>query len=106
MCFFIDFSDFPCVFCHSFVSQRQAQGPKTARQDFEEGSIEWQILELLEDDLALKPNSFGSDLVVLVWNCWQERVKPFVQQDGGDIEFVRLMVETMLRFWWKLPCLF
>jgi len=35
-------------------------------QDFEEGSIEWQILELLE-----------------------ERVKPFVQQDGGDIEFVR-----------------
>ncbi|CAJ1444589.1 unnamed protein product [Effrenium voratum] len=35
-------------------------------QDFEEGSIEAQILELLE-----------------------ERVKPFVQQDGGDIEFVR-----------------
>jgi len=35
-------------------------------QDYEEGSIEWQILELLE-----------------------ERVKPFVQQDGGDIEFVR-----------------
>ena len=55
---------------------------------------------------APKPNTFGSDLVVLVWNCWQERVKPFVQQDGGDIEFVRLMVETMLRFWWKSPCLF
>ncbi|CAK9034505.1 unnamed protein product [Durusdinium trenchii] len=35
-------------------------------QDFEEGSIEAQILELLE-----------------------ERVKPFVQQDGGDVEFVR-----------------
>lgn len=31
-------------------------------QDFEEGSIEWQILELLE-----------------------ERVKPFVQQDGGRL---------------------
>mmetsp|Transcript_22024 Transcript_22024/g.41483 ORF Transcript_22024/g.41483 Transcript_22024/m.41483 type:complete len:223 (-) Transcript_22024:46-714(-) len=38
----------------------------TDPQAFEEGSLEAQILELLE-----------------------ERVKPFVQQDGGDIEFVR-----------------
>eukprot|EP00930_Biecheleria_cincta_P054829 TRINITY_DN41222_c0_g1_i1.p1 TRINITY_DN41222_c0_g1~~TRINITY_DN41222_c0_g1_i1.p1 ORF type:complete len:222 (-),score=61.11 TRINITY_DN41222_c0_g1_i1:76-741(-) len=35
-------------------------------QDFEEGSLEARILELLE-----------------------ERVKPFVQQDGGDLEFER-----------------
>ena len=52
-------------FCH--LKQKQARG-QALLQDFEEGSIQWQILELLE-----------------------ERVKPFVQQDGGDIEFVRAM---------------
>merc|ERR1712232_1479493 len=43
------------------VAQREATA-----QDFEEGSLEASIMELL-----------------------QERVRPFVQQDGGDIEFDR-----------------
>eukprot|EP00435_Cladocopium_sp_Y103_P002531 s1048_g1.t1 len=73
--------------CHQDRKDRpKAQGLKVQRQDFEEGSIEWQILELLED---LAPGR----LLVGSWSAWgncsQERVKPFVQQDGGDIEFVR-----------------
>lgn len=66
MCFFIDFSDFPCVLSFFCLTETGPRPKVTARQDFEEGSIEWQILELLEDDLAPKPNTFGSDLVVLV----------------------------------------
>ena len=69
------------TFHGSFVILLSPETVKQARgqallQDFEEGSIEWQILELLE-----------------------ERVKPFVQQDGGDIEFVRAMVETCGNMW-------
>ncbi|CAE7942107.1 NIFU4 [Symbiodinium necroappetens] len=49
---------------HTVIEESAVES--TDPQDFPEGSIEAEILELLE-----------------------ERVRPFVQQDGGDIEFVR-----------------
>jgi Fe-S cluster biogenesis protein NfuA len=52
------------------VKEGIAQKEKSAH-DFEEGSVEFNILELLE-----------------------EKVRPYVQQDGGDIEFDRFNATT------------